>query len=99
MANDGEITVQANSNGRKITLDPIREKVLQAAWREVESPIPCGFQSEWVSGDRDGEDFDLRVGAGCGSPWMTFSFKGRHYCINVTDIIAELFIFADEADK
>ena len=36
---EGEITVQASKGGRKITLDPIREKVLSILCREVESTI------------------------------------------------------------
>ncbi len=97
MAHEGEIVVQASKGKRQITLDPLRERVLNVKWREVESSIPCGFRTEWVSGERDGEQFDLCVGAGCGSPWMTFSYKGRDYCVSVKDILEELFVFADEA--
>lgn len=97
---EGEvITVQASTNGRKITLDPLREKVLPTPWREVESSVPCGFRAEWVSGEREGAKFSLMVGAGVGSPWMTFAYRGRDYCINVKDILDELFIFADEANE
>lgn len=96
MVHEGEITVQASKGKRRITLDPLREKVLNVKWREVESSVPCGFRQEWISGERDGAEFDLCVGAGAGSPWMTFTYKGRDYCIDVRDIIKELFKFADE---
>lgn len=92
----GEIAVQASVNGRRITLDPLREKVLSIAAREVESTIPCGMCINWVAGEREGTDFDLSVGAGCGEPWLGFNYAGRSYCINVVDILEALFAFADE---
>jgi len=97
--NEGEITVSFSHRGRKVTLDPLREKILQVYCKEVESTIPCGLRNMWVSGERNGEDFDLDVGAGCGSPWLTFRYKEREYCINVKDILDELFKFASEHES
>ncbi|HEY7415782.1 MAG TPA: hypothetical protein VH593_11360 [Ktedonobacteraceae bacterium] len=47
----GQIKVTAaSSNGRKLTLNPIRKRKLRIEAREVESTILCGFQQVWVEG-------------------------------------------------
>lgn len=94
----GLLKVEAVHAGQKLTLDPVRERVLQVAAREVSNTIPCGFRQDWVSGEREGHEFRLTVGA-AGSPWMTFEYKGRGYCINVESILDELFAFADEGEE
>lgn len=94
----GEIVVRASVNGRELTLDPIREKVLDAPWREVESLLPCGMQLPWIDGDYDGEPFQLTSGASAGSRWMTFAYKGHFYCMSATDMIEKLIGFADEIE-
>lgn len=75
-----EIGVRASSGGRPITLDPIMETPpLSLERRRVESTIPCGFQIQWFDGsfEREGGTwtFDMAVGAGVGSRWMTICIK------------------------
>ncbi len=81
------------------TLNPIRTIPLQTPWREVESTVPCGLRINWVSGDKDGEEFDLESGAGCGNPWSTFSYKGRYFCIDMREVISELVEFVDNTEE
>jgi hypothetical protein len=84
---NGEIRIAAASGGREITLDPIRELRLEVPAREVESTIPCGFQVEWGAGEMGGEEFCLTVGAGVGSPWLTFADLGKRYCLSAEDLV------------
>ena len=87
----GEIGVAASVGGRAITLDPIRTFDLTVPMREVESTLPCGLRMEWASGEHKGEEFQLTSGAGVGSRWLTFSYKGRQYCADVEDIVTATF--------
>lgn len=97
MSNEGKVSMEYTSGRRRITLDPLQEIVLPSTWREVESTIPCGMRFEWVSGEDDEQnEFSLSVGAGVGSPWMTFNYKGRGFCINAQDIATALINFVNE---
>ena len=87
---EGEIRVQAAANGRKLTLDPIRIIDLQVPMREVESTIPCGFRMGWLDGDDEGTPFSLTAGAGCGSPWLAFSYGDRDFCFDMTEFVTQL---------
>ena len=92
----GEMGVAASSNGRRLTLDPIKVYNLTVPLNEVESSIPCGFRQGWVSGSHGKEKFDLASGAGCGNRWLTFSYKGKDYTIDATKLV-ELMIEAIDA--
>lgn len=96
----GEMAVQASVNGRRMTLDPVRSAHLSIAAREVESTLPCGFRQGWVEGDvaATGKHFSLEAGAGVGSRWLTFTYDGRDFCMDVGDIVTALIGFADAAD-
>lgn len=95
----------ASVNGRRITLDPIEpmgefEVPLKA--RQVESSLPAGFRIGWVDGTvtqgaHPGEAFDLTVGAGVGSPWGIFDYRGVQIVFNVHSIV-ESMIAAIDAD-
>ena len=94
----GEIKMEAaESDGRKITLDPIRELTLTLPATEVESTILCGFQMEWVSGADGDKEFDLTTGSGVGSGYGTFQYQDKRYCFKAEDLI-RAFIAAIEAD-
>lgn len=94
----GEIGCSAASNGRRITLEPIRTLRADLPFREVESTLPCGFRVEWASGDDKGKRlFQLNVGAGCGSRWGTFDYKGKQYCFDVEDLARALMQAIEDA--
>lgn len=94
-----ELRAASSSNGRRITLDPLREKVLQVPWREVESTIPCGFRVGWIEGEVDGKEFDLCAGAGCGSPWVTFDYNGRAFCVDISNFVKALVEWEHETSN
>jgi hypothetical protein len=96
----GEIGITASTNGRRLTLDPLRKKKLAVEVREVESTIPCGFQTPWADGELpDGTKFSLTSGAGVGSRWMTFRYKGRNFAIQADSIIQPLLSWADATQE
>ena len=86
---DGEISCEAESNGRRITLEPLQILTLAIPMREVESTLPCGFRQSWVSGDSGKKKFSLTSGAGCGSRWMTFDYAGRQFCVDIEDVVKQ----------
>lgn len=79
--------MSASSGGRQITLDPLRLLPITVDVREVESTIPCGFSMEWVTGTHDGKEFDISAGAGVGSRWLTISYGGRYFCMDIEDFL------------
>lgn len=81
---------------RRITLDPLQLIDIPTKWREVESTIPCGFRMSWVEGEKDGQAFTLCYGVG--SPWCTFQYKGRGFCIDMTSVINDLLTFVDQEE-
>lgn len=91
-----EIRVEAAVGGRRLTLDPIREKTIEVSVREVETTIPCGFQVNHVEGQTDeGLDFEFNSGAGMGSRWMTFKYRGHYVAIDVESLIRPLVAWID----
>lgn len=82
-----EIKVTAAIGGRPITLDPIRVIPVTVEVREVESTIPCGFQSIWGEGDTGGQEYSVTAGAGFGSRWGTIQWQGRSYCFDVMQLL------------
>lgn len=92
----GEIAIEGTSNGRLVTLDPIREKHLSIPVRQVESTLPCGFQQHWAHVDADGTECDIACGAGVGSKWMTVTIGDRRYCMSVEDIFVAVMQFDTE---
>lgn len=82
-----EIRVRAAVGGRELTLDPVRTIVVPLEVREVESTIPCGFQSEWGTGGVDGEKLMLTAGAGFGSRWGTIHYAGKSYAFDANQLI------------
>lgn len=87
----GEIRVTADVGGRPLTLDPIRVIPVELEVREVESTIPCGFQSVWGEGEVDGQEFTLAVGAGFGSRWATIHYHGKNYCFSANGLMEAFF--------
>jgi hypothetical protein len=85
------VSCSAVSNGRQIMLDPLRMLNLSVPARQVESILPCGLSMEWATGEHDGSQFGVTVGAGLGSPWLTFCWRDKEYCVNVEDIIKAFF--------
>ena len=90
---DGEISVVAAVGGRRLTLDPIRVIPTVLEVREVESTIPCGFQSMW--GESDDPPTELTSGAGMGSRWGTIRYKDRSFCFDATQLMVAFM----EAEK
>ena len=80
---EGEIKVQAATNGRRITLDPIMERdPLTVEVRRVENSLPAGLRQPWISGTGDDHGggsvhFDLSCGAGVGSPYMILAVQPK----------------------
>lgn len=65
------ITMTAEVNGHRLTLDPVMPLVpLDAKPRRVENSMPAGFRVMWLDGDSDGYDIELLAGAGVGSPYL-----------------------------
>lgn len=87
----GGFGIRASSNGRELTLDPIQKLTLAVPAKQVESSMPCGFRVEWASGEHKGEPFEVLCGAGVGSPWMIFKYKGKEYVAEVGDIVGSFF--------
>ena len=91
MSNKHEVTapegVTAFSGGRRITLDPIKVHPITIEIREVESTIPCGFQTHWGSVDIDGDELEVFGGAGFGSQWTTIQFRGKSYCYPISEVV------------
>lgn len=79
--------VEASSDGRRLTLDPIRTIDISVSVREVESTVPCGFRQEWISGtSNDGHEFELY--AGVASPWLIIHVDGKQYCTDIRDLLS-----------
>lgn len=94
---DGEpIRVTASVGGRRLTLDPLAEHTLPIQLREVESTIPCGFQIDWVSGEKGDEEYRVAVGAGMGSEWATIHYKGKEYCFSARSLLDAFFAAVDK---
>lgn len=91
-----EILVEASLGGRRLTLDPIRVVTVPLEVREVESTIPCGFQSVWGEAGEGDRRIELTAGAGMGSRWGTIVFRGKTYCFDANQLINA---FVDELDK
>lgn len=87
----------ASSGGRRLTLDPIRVIPITLNIREVESTIPCGFQTPWGEVDIDGHLLEVFGGAGFGSGWATIQYKGKSYCFPITEIVQEFLAGLEEA--
>lgn len=97
MKGDGEIKVEAASGGRRITLDPIRTFSIPVEVREVESTIPCGFQSVWLTASDEGKDIgNITAGAGVGSKWGTIKVGDRCYCFDAGELLAAVIEQAKE---
>ena len=44
----------------------------------------------------EGEEvFSMAVGAGCGSRWLTFDYKGKQYCIDAEELAKSLMETVD----
>jgi hypothetical protein len=87
-----EIRVRAAVGGRELTLAPIRVVAVTLEVREVESTIPCGFQSVWGDAEGVGPDgaqhaIRLTSGAGFGSRWGTIDCDGRRFCFSADQLI------------
>ena len=80
--------VEASTDGRRLTLDPIRVIPITVEIREVESTIPCGFRQMWGEVDIDGDVLQVTSGAGVGSEWATIQFRGKDYCFAISDVVA-----------
>lgn len=80
----------ASVNGRKLTLDPISRIPITIHVREVESTIPCGFQVNFGEVDVDGHLFEVTAGAGVGSEWLTFRYKGKQYCFPISEVVGKM---------
>jgi hypothetical protein len=78
---EGEITTEAHTDGRRITLDPIMPRYpLGLPVRRVESTLPCGFRVGWLAGestdpDSELDSFDLTCGAGVGNGWLALTVQ------------------------
>ncbi len=60
-----------------------------------EEAMECGFKQEHMSGKRgDSLEFELRSGAGCGSPWITATIKrdgvNHYYRIDARNIMTDI---------
>lgn len=83
--------ISNDGDRRRITLDSGTLHKLTVNAREVESTIPAGFQQIWIEGeDAEGNEFMLTSGAGWGSVWATFVYKGREFVIDGRDLIRAL---------
>ena len=65
---------------------------------DVTGSIECGFRVEHASGDNEGHEFSLNTGAGLGSPWITFRYKGRYFRYDVRDLVTKLVAHVDATD-
>jgi hypothetical protein len=99
---DGEIGVTARLGGRLITLDPIMDREpIDLHVRRVESIIPCGLRSQWLSGtandpDSPMESFEMDAGAGLGSRYLTLTVHMKdgtviQECVDMT-ALARLWV-------
>jgi len=74
------MTTQEESSGRENTLDPIETIGTGLQVQRVDSTISCGFRVGWFSGETDdGHEYELTVGAGVGSQWLTMKVDGKRY--------------------
>jgi hypothetical protein len=85
----GEIKTEFASDGRIITLDPIKTFSVPIELREVESTAPCGFRVEWFTGEDSKIKFELCVGAGVGSKWMIFRYGNRQFCVDMAQTLEQ----------
>ncbi len=94
----GEMGCTALANGRKVTLDPIEAFNLSIPAKEVESLLCCGLRQHWMSATdtvTGKEVFDMGCGAGLGSRWLTFTYKGKSYVIDGEDIAKAFMTHVD----
>lgn len=95
-----ETRVRAAVGGRELTLDPLRTLPVVVEVREVESTIPCGFQSEWATGTApDGTPFGIYAGAGFGSRWGTVDYRGKNYAFDIEQFFTAFMAAVDKADE
>jgi hypothetical protein len=78
-------------------VEPIGAFEVPVAGKQVESTLYCGFRVPWVDGTINGEAFALLVGAGVGSPWMIFTYRGKECIVNVSDVVRALIGVVDRA--
>ncbi len=88
----GELTCTATENGKPSTLDPIRTHIVAVELNEVASTLTCGFRQLFISGEKDGKEFSLTSGAGCGSKWMTFDYLDKQYTIDAEQLLNAIFV-------
>lgn len=102
-----EIGVEAAVGGRRLTLDPIGEKIPLTAvntW-EVESTIPAGFRQVFISGENEEAEIELSSGAGLGSKWLTFNYEPKNggrqvqLVVDATELTQALADIADTKSK
>jgi hypothetical protein len=64
--------------------------------------IVSGFRINWIEGTaEDGTDISLDVGAGCGSPWGTFTYKKdgvtRNYRFDARELARQIAVEIEQS--